>query len=329
MEKVKIKGDVRKAALKARARDRVYKFVLGGGTVRGALINAPRMITEMRANHKLGILETFVLGQAYLAAALTAAELKATNRLRIQINCSGPIKGWAVDANTLGEVRGYLFRVPIPLEQPMESFDLTPFYGPGVLSLTRYLQDAKHPFTGQTALLNGSLAKDLANYYFESEQIPTAFHLSIKFDRQGLVAGAGGLFLQALPQAKESLLSTLEERVARMPSLGEWSAARETPESLLAKHFADQKPKILDHERVEFHCSCNRDRMGGYIRIMPVTELADIIEKGPFPLAVTCHFCNTSYRFQKDEIKQFYHARLDKPHVNKPHVKKPDLDKLN
>ena len=80
MEQVRIAGEDRKEALKARARDRVYKFILGGGAVRGALINAPRMITEMRASHQLGILETYVLGQAYLAAALTAAELKSANR---------------------------------------------------------------------------------------------------------------------------------------------------------------------------------------------------------------------------------------------------------
>lgn len=309
MEKMKNEGEDRKAVLQARARDRVYKFILGNGAVRGALVNAPRMVTEMRANHGSGVLETYVLGQAYLAAALIAAELKASNRLRLQINCSGPIKGWTVDANARGEVRGYLFQVPIPISEPLEKFDLAPFYGSGVLSLTRYLQDAKQPFTGQTALLNGSLAKDLANFYHESEQIPTAFHLSIKFDRQGVVAGAAGLFLQALPQADDHLLTILEERMARMPSLGDWSENQETPEALLTAQFADQNPRILNHDRVEFHCPCTRDRLGDYIRMMPAAELADILEKGPFPLAVTCHFCNTSYPFERKEIEQFYEAR--------------------
>ncbi len=315
MKKARIKGKDAKAVLKARARDRVYKFVIENGAVRGALINAPWMITEMQANHQLGILETYVLGQAYLAAALSAAELKATNRLRMQINCSGPIKGWTVDANALGEVRGYLHRVPIPLEQPLDTFDLAEFYGAGVLSLTRYLQDAKQPFTGQTALLNGSLAKDLTNFYFESEQIPTAFHLSIKFDHQGLVAGAGGLFLQALPQAKASILDRLEVQVARMSSLGKWSEAQETPEALLDKHFKIHQPKILGHERVEFHCSCTRDRLENYIRMMPMTDLADILEKGPFPVVVTCHYCNTTYRFQQDEMALFYQDRSAGQHL--------------
>jgi hypothetical protein len=39
--------------------------------------------------------------------------------------------------------------------------------------------DAKNPFTGQVILKNGNLAKDLAYYYLESEQIPTAFRLGI------------------------------------------------------------------------------------------------------------------------------------------------------
>jgi molecular chaperone Hsp33 len=188
----------------------------------------------------------------------------------------------------------------------LESFDLGPFYGAGVLSLTRYLQDAKHPFTGQTALLNGSLAKDLANHYMESEQIASAFHLSIKFNRQGRVIGAGGLFLQALPQADDSLLTVLETRVAKLPSLGDWSEARESPERLLNREFSGYNPRILDNRRIEFHCPCTRERMGRYIRMMSQNELADILDKGPFPVEVTCHFCSSRYQFERAEIERFH-----------------------
>jgi molecular chaperone Hsp33 len=131
-----------------------------------------------------------------------AADLKGDDRVAMQINCSGPVKGLSVEANAFGEVRGYLKRVPIPVEAPVQDFDLSGFFGAGILSVTRYLQSAKQPFTGQVELRHGNIAQDLAYYFLTSEQVPTAFNLSIRFDREGEVIGAGGLCLQAMTGAR-------------------------------------------------------------------------------------------------------------------------------
>jgi len=205
MEKKQPYGDTLREKLLASAKDRLHKFLLADGAIRGAIMNGTRMVNEMRANHGLGILETLVLGRAYLGAGLMAADLKGNDRISIKFDCSGPIKGLVAEANAFGEVRGFLKQVPIPIDNPMESFSLSPFFGAGFLSVTKYLEDAKQPFTGQVILKYGNIAKDLANYYLASEQVPTAFNLSIKFDTEGHVTGAGGLFLQALPRTDDDL----------------------------------------------------------------------------------------------------------------------------
>ena len=115
MKKRRPYGDTLKDQYRASARDRLYNFVLADGTVRGVVLHGTRMINEMRANHKLGILETLVLGRAYLGAGLMSAALKGSDRLSIKIECSGPIKGLSVETNAFGEVRGYLKAVPIPI----------------------------------------------------------------------------------------------------------------------------------------------------------------------------------------------------------------------
>ncbi len=231
MQKKKPYGETLREQLLASAKDRLHRFLLAEGAVRGAIVNATRMVNEMRANHELGILETLVLGRAYIGAVLMAADLKSDDRLSIQFDCSGPIKGLVVEANAFGEVRGFLKQVPIPLEKPMESYDLSPFFGAGFVSVTKYLQDAKQPFTGQVMLKYGNIAKDLANYYLTSEQIPTAFNLSIKFDKLGQVTGAGGLFLQAMPQVNDELSTSLEKKVNNLPSLGEVFTSNKDPAS--------------------------------------------------------------------------------------------------
>jgi len=169
MKKKKLFGETLKERLLAGARDRLHNFMLADEMIRGVIMNGTRMVNEMRANHALGILETLVLGRAYLGVSLMSANLKGNDRVAVKIECSGPIKGLTVEANAFGEVRGYLSKIPIPIDKPMEDFNLSPFFGAGILSVTKHLQDAKQPFTGQVILKYGNIAKDLAYYYLTSE----------------------------------------------------------------------------------------------------------------------------------------------------------------
>ncbi|MEA1911463.1 MAG: Hsp33 family molecular chaperone HslO, partial [Spirochaetota bacterium] len=202
--------------------DKIDIFLLNKGTVRGAVLHGTKMINQMRVNHNLGILETLTLGQSYMGAGLMTSMVKGNDRISFAVECGGPIKGLSVEASANGNVRGYLFANPIPITEPVKSFDLSPFFGPGFLSVTKHLESSKQPFTGQVMMQHGRIAKDLANYFLESEQIKTAFILSVYFDKEGRATGAGGLFLQALPGAKDTALEALEDSVQNIPSLGKY-----------------------------------------------------------------------------------------------------------
>ena len=304
-------GENLKEQLLANARDKLHRFLLLDGTVRGAIVHGTRMVNEMRANHELGILETLVLGHGYLAGALMCAELKGDERITLQIRCSGPIKGLLVEANAFGEVRGYLKNVPIPIDKPLEDFNLSPFFGAGILSVTKVLRDSKQPFTGQVELMYGNMAKDLAYYYLTSEQNPTAFSLSVKFNREGDVIGAGGLFLQVMPGADESQVDRLEALVSLLPSIGAAFAEGKDPEEFVQKNFETLNPRFLDAYRVEFMCRCNEERLKKILTTLPKEELDDIIRNGPFPLEVKCHHCNTPYLFTRNDLSKI---EAEKPH---------------
>jgi len=309
MIKITIEGETLKERLLASAKDRIYKFMLAEGVVRGAILHGTRMVNEMRANHQLGILETLVLGRAYLGAGLMTANLKGTDAISLKIDCSGPIRGLTVEANAFGEVRGFLKNVPIPIDRPMADFNLSPFFGAGILSVIRAIEDAKQPFTGKIALEYGNIAQDLANYFLKSEQIPTAFNLSIKYDRSGEVTGAGGLFLQAMPGADDALAAELEKLVVQFPSLGEIFTDGQEPEGLIQTVFKKYSPRFLANQRVEFMCHCSPERLRQVLMMLPLEELKDIRDNGPFPLEMRCHYCNTLYHFDKEAIQNIYAKR--------------------
>ena len=309
MKKKKPYGNTLREQLEASSRDRLYSFFLDFGGIRGALIHATRMVNEMRANHELGPLETLLLGHGYIAAGLMASNLKGGDRVHIRVDCTGPARGLSVEANAFGEVRGYLMENPIPLDRSPETYELRELLDRGMLSVTRLVEKAKRPFTGQVELQHGTLAEDLAYYYLVSEQTPSALTFSIQFDASGEVTGAGGLLLQIMPGTEESKVAALEEILRRMPSVGHCFAEQITPEQLLAEQFADLSPILLGRRRVAFMCHCSKSRFRRFMAALPEEELADILENGPFPVVTTCFNCNSAYNFPRNEIENILSER--------------------
>jgi len=296
--------------LRARGKNKLYRFLLDDGQIRGAIYDGAHMIREMRANHELGILETYILGQAFLGASLLTIILKDKEHINLKIDCDGPISGISVDANSFGEVRGYIKNPHIELSEPLESFDLAPFFGQGQLSVTRFPEFAKTPFTGQVELKYGSPAKDLAYYFTTSEQTPSSFNLGINFDREGEVSGAGGLFLQVMPGGDDKRLLELEHTLHNLPSMGKAFTGDITPEAFLNTHLSKFKPQVLGNKRMEFYCRCKKETIAQFLEKLPVETLQEMTE-GPFPLKTNCRNCNTDYQFSEEEIRGYYEKKLN------------------
>ncbi len=302
MIKKEIYGDDLKSQLRAAANDRLYKFMMADGMIRGGIVNCTRMVNEMRANHGLGVVETLVLGQAYVAASLMIATMKGKDRISINIQCSGPVKGLDVESNVFGEVRGFLKNRTFSEESSGEETSLSHYFGAGFLTVTRYLEEIKRPYSGKIMLEYGTLAEDMSNYFLQSEQIPTAFNLSVYFDDKGLVAGAGGLFLQAMPGADTGVVSKVENALKSIASPGNYFSKNRVPDLLVAETFDSFRPVFLENQRVEFFCRCSEARMRLHLGSLPRDEVNDIIENGPFPVEIRCHNCNTVYRFARADL---------------------------
>jgi molecular chaperone Hsp33 len=281
-------------------------FLLQEGQIRLTALQATEMLCQMKANHELGFLESYVLGQAYLAAGLLSATVKGNDRIQLNIECGGPIGGLSVEAWACGAVRGYLKNVPIALTKPLEGFDLNELYGPGFLTISKLLEKNKNPFTGQVMMQYGDLAKDLALYYQQSEQTPSLFFLSIKFDKRGEIMGAGAMFLQAMPGCEENLLDTLQAKAETLPSIGALLSKGATIEEYIEKEFSDFSVKHLAHQGLGFSCPCDRENFSGYLKSMGKKEQQSILENGPFPLQLVCFNCNTTYDFDKDELEHLF-----------------------
>ena len=309
MIQARIDDEALAARLKTLSPDGITVFTLGGGRVRGELLHGTAMINQMRANHSLGSLETMVLGQACLGAALMGSTLKEGDKIILRVEGDGPAEGFSVEATAEGTVRGRLYRSPIAVEGGGEDFGATGLFGSGSLSVTRFSANSPQPFIGSVMLRSRSLAQELASYYLESEQTRTAFILDIEFDEGGRAIGAGALFFQALPGGDEDFLGRVEDSLSALPPLGAYFAAGGVREAFLETELHDLFPEILGDKGAAFGCPCSRERFSSFFASAQGDLLADLAGRGPWPVETICHNCGSAYYFSKEELEAMLAAR--------------------
>jgi molecular chaperone Hsp33 len=304
MIKKQITDEILNKQLNNLSEDTREVFLLENNNFRATIISATHLLNQMRANHDTGVVESLVLGQAYIANALLSATVKENDRVQLTIECGGPIGGVYTEGWASGAVRGYLKNNPIELKEPLTSYDTSALYGPGFLTVSKILEGNKAPFTGQVMLQSGNLAQDLASYFNESEQTPSLFNLSIDFDKEGRIMGAGGLFIQALPGCSEEDLINMEEKAKNLPSLAKNITQNTSPKEYILANFPTANH--LSEQKVGFYCSCSKDNFAKHLIGLPKDEKQSILKDGPFPLYLSCLNCNSSYEFSEKEIKDLF-----------------------
>src|SRR5574344_2595663 len=83
-------------------KDEMAIFVMADGRIRGALFHGTRFVNQMKAQHNLGILETYILGQASLCGALTIPMMKDMGHTLIRVEGTGSADGYTVEADSTG-----------------------------------------------------------------------------------------------------------------------------------------------------------------------------------------------------------------------------------
>lgn len=299
---VKIDDHSYEQSLAGLAADGISIFTLENDSIRGAMVSGTRMVAEMKQNHGLGLLETLVLGQAYLAAALLSVTIKGEDRLVIRLEAEGACQGYSVECGADGRVRGRLFSPPIEPKRELTSLDTAQLVDAGFLTVTRHQAGRTEPVSGTVRIRSGRIAEDLAWYFLESEQLRTSFTVGIQFDKQGRVGGAGGMYLQVLPFARDDALDRIERLVYSMPQLGQSFAEGHSRVDLMLRMFPFFDLNMLEERPLSFSCPCSKERLGAFLTALPEAERADVREHGPFPLEIRCQNCGSAYFFDKTEV---------------------------
>ena len=168
--------------------------------------------------------------------------------------------------------------------------------------LVRAVTETGH-FRGIVQLYTSEIAEDLAYYFTESEQTPSAVGLGVYLEPDGGVAAAGGFLVQALPSADERALDQLTARIGSLPPISDLLREGRTPEEILSLIFVDMPFKILEKHALVFQCACSRERMERALLSLGHGEIEDLIaELGE--AEITCEFCGISHHFSREDLER-------------------------
>ena len=270
--------------------DHIIRAITADGSVKAVAITGRDLVERARTIHTLLPVATAALGRTLLAASMMGDMLKEDNgALTLQIKGGGPLGTILAVSDCGGNVRGY---VQDPHVELMEKV-------PGKLDVGAAVGTDGSLTVG---LFSGEIADDIAMYFVESEQIPTACALGVLVDRDQSVLAAGGYLIQLLPGAEEGLIDKIEAGVRRVGSVSHALSRGLDAQGLLEEVLSDFQLEVLETHPVEYRCSCSRERVSRALISMGREELSSLIaEQGQADLS--CQFCDKVYHFSKEELE--------------------------
>jgi molecular chaperone Hsp33 len=285
--------------------DTLVKAMTKNGAIRIMVINSTQTVQEAASRHKTLPTASAALGRTLSATAILGAQLKGKGEsVTVQINGKGPLGTILCEANTNGELRGFVSNPDVFLiNDEIHKLDVGAAVGKdGTLRVIRNTH-MKADFTGTVELQTGEIGDDFAYYFTVSEQTPSAVSLGVLVGKDNEILAAGGLLIQLLPTSSETDLLIAEDVVKHLRPISEMIHDGMTPDEIALALF--DEVEIMGVTTIQFKCSCSKDRLRDALKTIDSEEI-ELMIKEDKGAEITCHFCNTSYHFSEDELTHIH-----------------------
>jgi molecular chaperone Hsp33 len=279
--------------------DQLWRGTASKGNFRIMAVDATQATQAIRDLHDLSPVNTLLLGKMLSAAAMLSLDLKVEDaEVTLRLDGDGPLKGALVICNGRGELRGYALKPGLWLGDPAENFYLVKHLGTGTLSVIRS-QPGKRPTHGFTSLSEGEVAQNLAHFFEQSEQVPSAVNLGVLIGKDASVKASGGFIIQQLPSADPLEADRIIANLQKTPNVSDLMDMGLTLPGILKKFvFPETDLDIQEVHPISYRCNCSRERFARALSLLDTAELEEMRD-GIDP---QCHFCNASYHFSGEDI---------------------------
>ena len=285
--------------------DELVKGLLCNAAINFYAISAPNTVEQARRLHDASPVCTAALGRSLMAASMLGCMLKVPDgEVSFMVKGGGPAGNIVCVGRPDASVKGYITnpQVDLPPRESDGKLDVGGAVGKdGTLVVITDL-GLKEPYVGQSDLVSGEIAEDLASYFVNSQQQPSAVFLGVHLGASG-VTSAAGMILQPLPFCLDDAVEKLERRLytlAEMPGLME---AGMTLEEFVRWAFGDMDPVFTETLTPAFRCDCSKKRLREVLFALGEKELLDMAE-AQHGAQLVCHFCGGKYEFSEAELRE-------------------------
>lgn len=283
--------------------DQIVRVITRDAPVKAMAISARDTVERARAVHDCWPVASVALGRLLMAASMMGAAMKEQDgSVTLRVKGGGPLGALTAVSDSRGNVRGYVQNPAVDVPRKAKGkLDVGAAVGAdGDLTVIRDL-GLKEPYIGSVQLVGGEIAEDVAAYFVESEQVPTACALGVLIAPDQTVQAAGGYLIQLLPGADEAVVSAVEQGVARLGAVSARLDAGMDPLGLLREVLGAFELEVLETSPIEYRCYCTRERVSRALISLGRQEL-DALIRDQGCAELTCQFCDRVYHFNAEEL---------------------------
>jgi molecular chaperone Hsp33 len=267
-----------------------------------------------------------LLAEMLAAVSLMADSLKFQGTVALQSRGNGPVSTALAECRAPNLLRGIVrwreasslapdaMRAGTLGTEPA----LSNLLGEGQMAITLTSDTRRWPeatsYQGVVGLADDSLARNLEEYFANSEQLPTRLFMAFEGDQ------VTGLLLQRLPIADfatEITLDLRDELWWEVEMLAETVRPDELAtlplKDLLRRLFREHTLTVHPGRALEFSCTCSRQRAERMLQALPKAEILELLEtRGQ--VDVTCEVCGAHYEYDKVDTHLLYEPAARRLH---------------
>ena len=291
---------------------KITRAITADGSARIFFEVSTDIVSEAHRIHGTSKTMTAVLGRALTAASLMGCMLKdKTDSLTLNFKGDGPAGSIICVSDYMGNVRGCATDPTVELPPNKDGkLDVSGAVGKGTFYVAKEMGDAE-PYVGLCDIVSGEIAQDITQYFFTSEQTPTACALGVRCEKNADCKSAGGYILQLMPGADETTVQKIEENIKLIPSVSEAAALENADEYVISTLFKGLEYEIFDEFDCCYKCNCSREKFENALVSLGEKELSEMISENR-NFEMTCRFCDRKQNFTVEELKNLLNISKNK-----------------
>ncbi len=307
--------------------DIIHRFSFADAPIRGQWVRLSGTLAEAFDRQAYPTPARRLLAEMLAAVSLMADSIKFQGTVALQARGNGAAVSTALaECRQRSLLRGIVrWRKGAGVEaQPMHAGALadepalSTLLGAGQMAITLTPDPERAPdataYQGVVGLGDDSLARNLEDYFTNSEQVPTRLFMAFDGD------SVSGLLLQRLPVSDLATELTLDLRDEVWREV-EMLAGTVSADELNRLPLSDLLRRLFQHHTItvhparslEFSCTCSRERVERMLRALPRHEIVELLEERG-SVDVTCEICGAHYGYDKVDALMLYEP--DGPRVH-------------